>query len=106
MAPTFPDPTNSQTYQNKAERLTRQRACDYLFAEWGIERKPSTLAAYATRGGGPRYQKDGNRPLYTRPWLDEWAKAQLSPVVTSTAELKRVQRAAYRGSPGQERHHD
>ncbi len=78
----------------KLQRLNRREASEYLCREHGVIRKPSTLATYATKGGGPAFQKDGKFPLYTVKALDEWVEAQLSPVVTSTAELKAIERAA------------
>ncbi len=78
---------------NKTLRLSRRNASIYLREEHGIIRKPSTLATYATKGGGPAFQKDGKFPLYTTQSLDDWVEAQLSPVVTSTAELKAIERA-------------
>lgn len=81
----------------KNVRLNRSDACDYLEEAHGITRKPSTLATYATKGGGPAFQKDGKFPLYTTQALDDWVEAQLSPLVTSTAELKAIERASAGG---------
>jgi len=75
-------------------RLTRAQACKYLREKHGVERKPSTLAVYAVKGGGPAYQKDGRTPLYTPEALDEWVAGYLSPPVTSSAELKALKQAA------------
>lgn len=88
---------------SKTRRLNRRESSKYLYDEHGITRKPSTLATLATKGGGPAFQKDGRFPLYTVKALDEWVEAQLSPVVTSTAELKVIERAAY--SPRRETAH-
>ena len=71
----------------KSRRLRRAEASRYLNKEWGISRTPKTLAKLAVTGGGPVFEKDGRIPLYTEPALDDWARAQLSPPVSSTAEL-------------------
>lgn len=49
---------------------------------------PKTLAKYAVVGGGPKFRKAGRIPLYDVPGLDEWAGAKLSPLVSSTSELR------------------
>ena len=36
------------------------------------------------------FEKDGRFPLYTEPRLDDWARTQLSPPVSSTAELAAI----------------
>ena len=71
----------------KVRRLRRVEASRYLLDEWGISRTPKTLAKLAVIGGGPAYQKDGRFPLYTIDALDDWVRSQLSPTVTSTAQL-------------------
>lgn len=76
------------------QRLNRQEACEYLHDVHGVDCATSSLATYATRGGGPAYQKWANKPLYTVQALDEWVEEKLSPVVTSTAELKALERVA------------
>ena len=70
-----------------ARRLRRAAASQYLLETWGISRTPNTLAKLAVTGGGPVFEKDGRIPLYTEPALDDWVRAQLSPPVSSTAEL-------------------
>ena len=72
----------------KIRRLNRREASRYLKEVWGISRTPKTLAKYVCTGDGPRFQKDGRIPLYTEPWLDDFAQKQLSPPVFSTSELK------------------
>ena len=81
---------NKQTHPvaEKGRRLNRQEASHYLKEEWGMSRTPKTLAKLAVTGDGPRFQKDGRFPLYTEPWLDDFAREQLSPPVFSTSELK------------------
>ena len=78
----------------KTRRLRRKEASAYLLREWGIARTPATLAKLATIGGGPPFEKDGRFPLHTEEGLDEWARAQLSPLVHSTAELAQLESAA------------
>ena len=67
-------------------RLRRVEASKYLLEIHGIERKPATLAKYATMGGGPDFQKAGRVPLYTPAGLDAWADSMLSAMVSSTSE--------------------
>ena len=74
----------------KTRRLRRKEASAYLLREWGISRTPKTLAKLAVIGGGPAFQKDGRIPLHTEQALDDWARAQLTPPLTSTSELKAV----------------
>jgi hypothetical protein len=57
-----------------ARFMRRDAASRYLADEWGIERKPTTLAKLACVGGGPRFVKARRIPLYRRDWLDEWAR--------------------------------
>ena len=51
--------------------LRRKGASRYVEETWGIPLSPSTLAKYATRGGGPPYYKVGRFPLYTITDLDQ-----------------------------------
>lgn len=66
--------------------LSRNEASGYLKDEHGIARKPSTLAKLACVGGGPKFRRDGRRPLYAQEDLDAWADATLTPPAASTAE--------------------
>ena len=81
----------------KARRFRRIEASQYLLETWGISRTPKTLAKLAVVGGGPAFEKDGRFPLYLPEKLDDWAQSQLSPLVSSTAEL-----AALRARDGAE----
>ncbi len=76
------------TTAKKCRRLRRREASEYLKEEWGILRKPSTLAKLASVGGGPAIEYDGTIPLYCEEALDQWATETLSPPVRSTTELK------------------
>lgn len=85
----------TEQYKTNVERrMSRVEACDYLEKVWGILRKPSTLAAYATNGGGPVFQKDGRFPKYTASNLDQYAKETLGEPITSNCELRAQRNAA------------
>lgn len=68
------------------EFLTRAEGADYL-TERGLKISKGTLQKIATTKGGPPYQLFGGRAYYTRPNLDAWAEAKLSPLRTSTSVL-------------------
>jgi hypothetical protein len=78
-------------------RLRRNEASVYLKVTHGIERKPTTLAKYASCGGGPKFEYIGKIPVYTPAELDAWAKSILSGVCATTSDRPRVDR----GSKGQ-----
>jgi hypothetical protein len=65
--------------------LPRDRTAEALTAA-GFPIKAKTLAAKASRGGGPAYRLFGPRVLYR--WGDAlaWAEARLSPPRRSTSE--------------------
>jgi hypothetical protein len=65
--------------------LTREQTAAAL-TEAGFPVSKATLSTKATRGGGPPYQKFGPRPLYQWRSSLDWAKARLSPPVSSTSE--------------------
>ena len=69
------------------EYLRRAQAGEYLKSKWGAF-CAGTLATLAVRGGGPRFQKMGRYPVYTREALDEWAASRLSRPVANTAEAR------------------
>lgn len=66
--------------------LRRAEAAEYLQAQYGLY-TAATLAKLAVVGGGPPFRKLGQRPLYRPVDLDAWARARMSKVVHSTAEL-------------------
>ena len=70
----------------QCSRLLRHEASVYLKATWGIDRKPSTLAKYASVGGGPKFEYAGRIPIYPQDELDAWARLILSPLCSSTAD--------------------
>lgn len=56
---------------------TRKEAAAYLQA-MGLKYSPATLAKLACLGGGPVYQRFGNRSVYTSENLDRWIDSKLS----------------------------
>ncbi len=68
-------------------RLRREEACEYLEQVHGIPIARSTLAKYASVGGGPSFQKINRTPLYPTAELDRWANEKLGRLVRSTSEL-------------------
>ena len=71
-----------------SKRYRRAEASGYLKQQWGIDRTPGTLAKLAVTGGGPRFQHVGRIPLYPVDELDKWAETMLSPLRSSTTELR------------------
>lgn len=66
-------------------RLTRREASDFLKAR-GFQVEPTTLAKYASVGGGPAYESFGRRPLYTEPALLEWVASRTTGPRRTTSE--------------------
>lgn len=69
-------------------RLRRSDVPAYLASTHGIDVAVSTLAKWATVGGGPVMQYSGRIPLYNIADLDEWANSRLSKRVRSTSEAR------------------
>lgn len=67
------------------QHLTRAQASEFLTSQ-GYPVARSTLQKYATVGGGPLYQRFGNRVLYTEANLLDWVKNKLSTPIVSTSE--------------------
>lgn len=67
-------------------RLRREHASEYLEAVHGITVATSTLAKYASVGGGPRFHKVVRTPLYPREELDAWAAERLGKLKCSTSD--------------------
>lgn len=67
--------------------LSRKEASTFL-ASLGLFVAPSTLAKYATVGGGPRFRHFGRQVKYLMSDLISWAMARLSGPVGSTSELE------------------
>lgn len=71
------------------EKLLRRTAASiYLEEEHGVTRAPTTLAKYASVGGGPKITYVGEQPHYDPRNLDEWVKAQPSPPVETATEYR------------------
>lgn len=68
-------------------RLNRLEASEYLAEAHGLTVASSSLAKLASTGGGPKFQKFNNSPMYPRDQLDAWAIEKLGPLVASTSEL-------------------
>jgi hypothetical protein len=67
--------------------LRRNEAAAYV-TEHYFPLSSKTLAKKACVGGGPTFQKVGNRPIYRPEGLDDWAASELSKPVRSTSELR------------------
>jgi hypothetical protein len=68
-------------------RLGTPAAVTYLFEQHGIRVAQSTMKTWASRGGGPEFQKSGPHRLYPVERLNLWAEQRLTPVVSSASEL-------------------
>jgi hypothetical protein len=70
-------------------RLTREQTAQAL-SDLGFKISPKTLAAYASKGTGPRFAKFGKYTSYV--WGDalEWAEARCGPTASSTSERDRL----------------
>jgi hypothetical protein len=68
-------------------RYDRATTAEKLTAA-GFPVAKKTLETLATRGGGPLFQKFGNKPLYR--WRDalDWANGRLSKPIRTTSELE------------------
>jgi hypothetical protein len=81
---------------DRVDALLTRDATAAALTEAGYPVKAKTLATKASRGGGPPFQKYGNRPLYIWGSALAWAQSRLGPVVTSTSELDRTHRHGMR----------
>lgn len=66
--------------------LTRKEQAAYLKAKWNLTYSPNTLGKLATLGGGPKYQRFGNKAVSTAEWLDDWVQGKLTAPRISTSE--------------------
>ncbi|MCR6631029.1 MAG: hypothetical protein NVV74_13835 [Magnetospirillum sp.] len=66
--------------------LSRKEASRFL-ASLGLSIAPSTLAKYATVGGGPKFRRFGRQVKYLPADLIPWAETRLSAPVQSTSEF-------------------
>jgi len=69
-------------------RLRRWEASEYLVKVHGIHLSASTLAKYASIGGGPAFQKSIRTPLYPTAELDRWAAERLGGLRRSTSDVE------------------
>jgi hypothetical protein len=82
--------------------LTRTQAAESLKAS-GYPTEPATLATLASRGGGPRFRKFGQRVLYKWGDLVAWAEGRLSAPRSSSSEADdRTPRQKARSAPTQQ----
>lgn len=65
--------------------LDRREAAQYLKG-LGLKISKNTLDKMATVGGGPVYQRFGNRAVYLSENLDLWVASKLSPPKKSTSD--------------------
>lgn len=73
---------------NERTLLRRAEASEYLREHHCLEIAKSTLAKFATIGGGPLMVYAGRFPLYRPADLDAWAAERVSPPCRSTSERK------------------
>ena len=71
----------------KRRFLRRKEASDYVKEQYGVPCEDSTLAKYASTGGGPVFRKFGGKAMYTPEDLDRWVEEKLTPPQASTAEV-------------------
>jgi hypothetical protein len=70
-------------------KLPPKEATDYLLNEWGISRKPTTLAKLRCLSSeGPAFVRAGGAILYSPASLDEFARKLMSGPMTSTSSLQ------------------
>lgn len=67
-------------------RLRRKHVPQYLAETHGIDIAVSTLAKFASWGGGPVMRYAGRIPLYDKSELDIWAKKRLGEPVDTTTD--------------------
>jgi hypothetical protein len=68
------------------ESLFDTAAASLWLGEHGISRTPKTLRKLRCTGGGPRFRRLGNQPVYTVPDLERWVEALLSEPASNNAE--------------------
>lgn len=77
-------PTKSH-FETLFQYFTETQAAEYL----GLL-KPRRLAELRRRGGGPKYFRCGQKPLYRRDWLDNWSEQTAVENTSEEAALKRL----------------
>lgn len=68
------------------ERLLDTETAAAALADLGVPRSPATLRKLRCIGGGPRFRRLGNKPVYTLAELRAWIEERLSEPVSSNAE--------------------
>lgn len=66
-------------------RIYNRQDAARLLREFGLRTTPASLATMATRGGGPRYFKNGKICLYRQSDLEEWLLLRSSDLLDSTS---------------------
>jgi hypothetical protein len=74
--------------------LLSRRDVARALTDQGYKTSEATLATLASRGGGPPFQKFGQRAVYRWGNALAWAEARLSSTVASTSELKPLSMSA------------
>ena len=69
------------------KRFDRRSAAIFL-SENGFPIEASTLAKYASIGGGPTFSHWGRKPLYAEPDLLRWAETRCSASKKSTSDRR------------------
>ena len=92
-ATTFP----THDGDNSTSLLNRRAAAEFLRSQ-GFPVAVATLASLVSRGGGPRYQKFGQRVLYQGTELLTWAEMKLSPPRSNSSEGVPAQKKAAEAS--------
>jgi hypothetical protein len=77
-----------QTSEISPETLLDRKATAEALTSRGFKTKESSLATMACRGGGPIFQKFGQRVVYRWANALSWAQSRLSDPVASTSELR------------------
>ena len=68
------------------KRLDRAGAAAYIREEHEVPCTKATLQKLASVGGGPPYQRFGNRTFYMLKDLDAWVERKLGAPIESTSE--------------------
>jgi hypothetical protein len=85
--------TAASSVPNDPDTLLTRLACAKALTAYGLPTSAATLATMATRGGGPPFQKYGQRAIYHWGISLRWALDRLSPLVNSTSEAELVVKA-------------
>ena len=72
-------------HEQNERRFTRHEAAAFL-TDYGYPVAPTTLAKYASIGGGPAFESFGRRPLYRPDDLLTWARERSTGPRRSTSD--------------------